>query len=162
MPGILITKSEERAQARVEQLQSRLERRAYELYEAEGSIPGRALEHWLEAERELTRPVPTQLMENDDGTLLLRAEVPGFGLRDLELDVGADCAVLYGTCHERDGRGRIFLDEFGGRVICRRIPLPCDRETGEVKAHLNRGVLDIRVLPAPEGRQGKKGTRHAR
>lgn len=30
-------------------------RRAYELFQARGGEPGHALEHWLEAERELSR-----------------------------------------------------------------------------------------------------------
>ncbi len=31
-----------------------IERRAYEIYEERGSVPGNDVEHWLEAERQLS------------------------------------------------------------------------------------------------------------
>ena len=39
-------------------IRTRIERRAYELWDAEGRPIGRALEHWLRAEAELTGQVP--------------------------------------------------------------------------------------------------------
>lgn len=40
--------------ARDPQLTAKIQERAYRLYEAEGFQEGRALEHWLEAERQIT------------------------------------------------------------------------------------------------------------
>ena len=40
--------------ARDAQLTAKIQERAYRLYEAEGFQEGRALEHWLEAERQIT------------------------------------------------------------------------------------------------------------
>ena len=40
-------------------LQHRIRTRAYEIYEAKGKRHGRALEDWLEAEREITREIGT-------------------------------------------------------------------------------------------------------
>lgn len=148
MSGILITTNDERAEARLEETQSRIARRAYQLFQAEGSRPGRALADWLEAEREISRPVPAEILEAEDGALIVRAEVPGFQLGDLELDLGPDRAVLFGNCHEPNGRGRILLDERGGPSICKRIPLPLGVDTREVKTRLQRGVLDIHIAPA--------------
>jgi Protein of unknown function (DUF2934) len=39
-------------------IRARIERRAYELWEAEGRPQGRELEHWLRAEAELKGHVP--------------------------------------------------------------------------------------------------------
>jgi hypothetical protein len=36
-------------------------RRAYELFQARGGEPGHDLEHWLEAERELSRTAPSDV-----------------------------------------------------------------------------------------------------
>jgi hypothetical protein len=41
-------------EARDLQLTAKIQERAYRLYEAEGFQEGRALEHWLEAERQIT------------------------------------------------------------------------------------------------------------
>ena len=42
----------------VEDLEKKIERRAYELFEARGSEPGHELEDWLEAEREVRAAMP--------------------------------------------------------------------------------------------------------
>ncbi|HKY72999.1 MAG TPA: DUF2934 domain-containing protein [Nitrospira sp.] len=42
------------AEPRDPQLTAKIQERAYRLYEAEGFQEGRALEHWLEAERQIT------------------------------------------------------------------------------------------------------------
>jgi hypothetical protein len=42
-------------------------RRAYELFQARGGEPGHALEHWLEAERELSRTAPSEAHDQPRG-----------------------------------------------------------------------------------------------
>ena len=46
-------------------LQDAVERRAYELWQAAGYPEGRALAHWLQAERELGLPAGTTLPSLD-------------------------------------------------------------------------------------------------
>lgn len=43
---------------RDDDLNARIQRRAYQLWEAEGRPSGRAMEHWLSAEAEIKRQLP--------------------------------------------------------------------------------------------------------
>lgn len=163
MAGILIANNAERAQARLEETQSQLERRAYELFEAEGRTHGRALKHWLEAEREMTRAAAAELVRGDDGSLFIRAEVPGFQPDELELDLATGFAVLYGTAHERNGSGQHLLNERGGPVVCKFIPLPAGVQVqpDDVTAHLSRGLLDVHIRLAHRDAQPDDGARRS-
>ena len=51
-PNTIQQKSDDR---QPEVLQDRIEKRAYELYEARGATPGHALEDWTQAEAEILR-----------------------------------------------------------------------------------------------------------
>jgi len=61
-------------------------RRAYEIFETNGREFGRDLENWFRAERELLHPVPLNITESDS-SLELKAEVPGFTEKELEIGV---------------------------------------------------------------------------
>src|SRR5579872_83226 len=60
-------------------------RRAFELFQADGRI-GHELDDWLRAEAELLHPTHLVLTESD-GDFILRAEVPGFTAKDLDIEV---------------------------------------------------------------------------
>ncbi|MDE3136722.1 MAG: DUF2934 domain-containing protein, partial [Acidobacteriota bacterium] len=70
-------------------------RRAYEIFEANGRQFGRDMEDWFRAERELLQPVNVEIRESDD-LLTLKAEVPGFDAKDLEISVEPDRLTLAG------------------------------------------------------------------
>jgi hypothetical protein len=46
---------QQKSDHRLEALQERIQKRAYELYEARGATPGHELEDWTQAEAELLR-----------------------------------------------------------------------------------------------------------
>ena len=56
--------------------------RAYKLFESQGFVHGRDREDWLRAESEILLPVPVDVMETES-ELTVRADVPGFGEKDL-------------------------------------------------------------------------------
>ena len=61
-------------------------RQAFEMLESNGRTFGRDLEDWLKAEGELFHPVHMTLTEAGD-TLEVKAEVPGFSEKELEISV---------------------------------------------------------------------------
>jgi HSP20 family protein len=61
-------------------------RRAYELFAQGGYRNGRHFEDWLRAESEVLEPVPVEIVDNEE-SLTLHAEVPGFAPKDLEVKV---------------------------------------------------------------------------
>lgn len=63
-----------------------LARRAYELFEGRGCQDGHDLEDWFRAESELLNPMPVEISEAED-QLIVRAEVPGFRDKDIEMRV---------------------------------------------------------------------------
>src|SRR5437868_11483401 len=58
--------------------------RAYELFEARGSEHGHDCEDWLRAESELLTPIPATVVDTDGG-FTVRAELPGFTGKDVEV-----------------------------------------------------------------------------
>jgi HSP20 family molecular chaperone IbpA len=71
---------------RIERIRQEIARRAFEIFESEGGLFGRDMEHWFKAEAELLHPVHTNITESDD-TLTVQAEVPGFQPDELEVSV---------------------------------------------------------------------------
>ena len=61
-------------------------RRAFEIFESNGRTLGRDLEDWFQAEGELLHPVHVTLTESGD-TIEVKAEVPGFSEKELEISV---------------------------------------------------------------------------
>ena len=59
-------------------------RRAYELFESSGFTHGHADDDWLLAESEILLQAPVDVTETETG-LTIRADVPGFREKDLEV-----------------------------------------------------------------------------
>ena len=68
------------------QIHEVIARRAFDIFESRGRSPGHDLEDWSRAESELLHPIPLNVTESN-GQYIVRAEVPGFGSKDLEVMV---------------------------------------------------------------------------
>jgi HSP20 family protein len=126
-----------------------ISRRAFELFEGNGRMFGRELEDWFKAERELLRPVRTELTESDE-SLEIKAEVPGFTEKELEISVQPRRVVITGKHEAADKeqkKGQIVRSETYSDQILRIVDLPVDVETDKVTATLKNGVL---VLAMPK------------
>ncbi len=89
----------------------------------------------------------------EDGTLVLRAEVPGVDpARDLEVVVGGGALRVHAHREEKaehkDKRG--YRSEFRYGELTRTVRLPEGVSEDDVKATYGDGVLEIRV-PLPDG-----------
>src|SRR5580658_1986925 len=71
---------------RMEQLNSAIARRAYELFENDGGTSGRDLVHWLQAESEFLHPAHMRILESEDA-VTVKTEVPGFSVNDLQVSL---------------------------------------------------------------------------
>lgn len=135
-------------------LHDSIAKRAYELFEHDRHEPGRALEHWLNAEKETLHPVALELMETVDA-LTLRAEVPGFRGEDLKLSVEPRRLAISGkreTREEKESRRTIYQERLSDQ-ICRSLELPIEIDPSQTKVAIQDGVLEISMPKAPRTRQ---------
>jgi HSP20 family protein len=137
-----------------DKLYDSITRRAFEIFENDGRFLGRALEHWLRAERELLQPVPLNMTESD-GNYIVQAEVPGFGSQDLEIEVEPRRLAISGK-HETkqdETKEKTIRSEWRTDQILRTLDLPADVDTSKVSAALKDGILTVAL---PKAQHGKK------
>lgn len=118
-----------------------ISRRAFQLFEDNGRVFGNDLEDWFRAEREMFRPLYTKLTESDE-SLKIKAEVPGFTEKELEISVQPRRIVIAGE-HESTGKE---IDKLLSEQVLQIVDLPAEVETDKVTATLKNGVL-ILVMP---------------
>jgi HSP20 family protein len=124
-------------------------RRAYELFESRGRQHGNDLEDWLQAESELLRPIPIEVAEQDD-TLTVRAEIPGFATEDLEIKMEPSRLLIKGKKEqptERKTRKTTFSEFPANEVfVSRVVSLPVEINPEKSIATLQDGILHV-TLP---------------
>ncbi len=139
---------------RLAEINNQIARRAYEFFEANGSVHGRDIENWARAEREILRTVPLEVLETETEITIL-AETPGFNEKDLEVRVEPRRLLIAG---KRGGateqkEGKTVYSERHSQQIFRVVDLPSRIDPEGVKATLSDGLLEI-TLPKPVA--GKK------
>jgi len=124
-----------------------ISRRAYEIFEGNGRAFGRELEHWFQAERELLHAVHVSIEESDD-SLAVKAEVPGFSEKELEIDLEPRRLTITGKweAKKEEKKGKIVYAERCSDQILRIVDLPAYIETAKVTATLKNGILEF-TLP---------------
>jgi HSP20 family molecular chaperone IbpA len=139
---------------RTNRIHNAIARRAFELFEGDGGLFGRDLEHWLQAEAELLHPVHVQVAESNEA-VQLQAEVPGFSPKELEVSVQPQRVIISGKkeSNEEHKIGKIVYREQCSNEILRLIELPADVEASKTIATLKNGVLALRM---PKGSQTKR------
>jgi HSP20 family protein len=125
-------------------------RRAFELFESNGRWLGRDWADWLQAESEVLHPIPLEVKESD-GDYTLRAEVPGFAAKEIEIRVEpyqVSIAGKHETKEEETKKGRTICSELRANQILRTVSLPAHIDTGKVSATLKDGVLTVELPKA--------------
>ncbi len=119
-------------------------RRAFEMFEDNGRWFGHDLDDWFRAEAELLHRLPLELKESDED-FTVRAEVPGFTAKDLEISLEPRCLKIAGKreTREEEKRGKTIRSEFCADQIMRAIDLPADVDASKASATLKDGVLTI-------------------
>jgi len=139
--------------ARAEAIFDEISRRAFEIFEGNGRIFGHELEHWLQAERELLHPVHIQVSESGEA-LEVKAEVPGFTEKDLEVKVEPRRLVISGKreTKKEEKKGKTVYSETCSDQIMRVVDLPADVETEKFTATLKDGVLALSLPKSAKAR----------
>jgi len=131
------------------ELYDNIARRAFSFFEDEGWIHGHDVDHWLKAESEFLTPVSVELSETET-ELAVRAEVPGFSEKDLEIGVEPGRLLIKGRVEKKseEKKKKTFYAEISSNEIFRSISLPSDIDPEKVTAVLKNGVLDITMAKA--------------
>ncbi len=127
----------------------RIAKRAFELFQVRGFANGHDLEDWFTAERELLKPVALELKDTKDD-LVVKAEVPGFDAKDLEIEMEGDNLVIKGKREttKEEKEGKTIYTERKAEQIYRMIELPVPVLTEKAVAEIKNGVLELKLPKA--------------
>jgi len=123
--------------------------RAYQLFVSRGCSPGQEFEDWLRAESEILHPIPLDVTDIES-QLVVRAEVPGFTEKDLEVRVAPRCLLIIGERQEplEQRTGRTVYSERHANQIFRVLDLPARIDPDGVRATLSDGILEVTLSKA--------------
>ncbi len=131
--------------------------RAYELFENDGHRDGHDLEDWYRAESQLLQSVPVEFGETDH-SLTVRADIPGFTDREVEVRVGSHRLVISGKKeHIFDHRSR----DVRPAEICRSLDLPSEVDPNKVAATFREGKLEVTLPKVAAERKGPTAVKAA-
>jgi HSP20 family protein len=98
---------------------------------------------------------PVDILEKGDD-LLIRAELPGVKIEDLDVRVEDDVLHLQGQRQETEvEEGRSYRRERSYGAFARSFSLPTTVDAAKIRAQLRQGVLEI-VLPKAEEAKPRK------
>lgn len=134
---------------RIQQVYDSVARRAFDIFETNGRWFGRELDDWLQAESQLLHPVHLEIAESDDN-LTVRAEVPGFSTKELEINVEPRRLTITGKheAKEESKKGKTIYSERCAKEILRSFDLPAEIDSTKVTATLKDGILNIELPKA--------------
>src|SRR5258708_4578081 len=149
----LVKHSSEEISNQFSQIYDVIARRAFDIFGSRGRSPGHELEDWVRAESELLRPVPLNVAESD-GEYVVRAEVPGFGDKDIEVIVEPLYLAISGKRETKkdEQNGKIIRCESRGDRNFRVLDLPPSVDTSKVSTTLRDGIL---MVDLPKARNAK-------
>jgi HSP20 family protein len=132
-------------------MQNRIMRRAYELFEQHGSALGRDLDHWTQAEREIAWKPAFELSEKD-GRFQLEAALSGVNPKDIDIEVTPEDIILKADTHHEhaENKGFVHYCEFEQGRMFRAIRLPKKIDPDKVKAEFKDGLLRLTAQIAEE------------
>jgi HSP20 family protein len=139
---------------RIQEMSNSIARRAFEIFEGRGRALGRDLEDWLQAESEFLHPVHLDIAESDEA-LTVRAEVPGFSAKELEVGVEPHRLTISGkreANEERKSKKTIYTEHCVNQIF-RSIDLPSEVDSSKVTATLKDGVLELSVPKAAKAQK---------
>ena len=136
--------------AEMDQLMRRVEERAFNLFQQRGGGDGLALGDWVRAEHELLETMPIQVKETDHEGIV-HAEIPGFEAKELSIRAEPDCIWVHGKAEKKSESkkgAKECYSEISTNEVYRTISLPTPVNPDKAHAHLEKGVLEIRLEKA--------------
>ena len=120
----------------MESIATRIRNRAHEIFLHRGGSPGRELDDWLEAERQLMWMPDTELIEKDR-EFQARIDIAGVEPKDIRLVALPDSILLQAEPKSREAK------------LFQRFMFSTPIDVEKVTAKLERGILEI---SAPKSR----------
>lgn len=130
--------------SRMNELYDAIARRAFELFENDGAIFGRDLDHWFKAEAELLHPAHIQIKESDDA-IIVDTEVPGFTANELQLSLEPRRLTIRGKKQSSSEQKResVLYSERCSNELLRSVELPVEVNASRASATLQNGILEL-------------------
>ena len=142
--------------AEMNDMYSTIEKRAFELFLQRDGAHGKDLEDWVTAQHEFLRAVPCEVSDKGN-ELMVRAEVPGFNQRELQVKVAPDRIFITGHKErtvQSSSKDRIFSDrEY--KDLFREVPLPMSVDPDKVSTMLHEGILTVFARKAALAEEAK-------
>jgi HSP20 family protein len=128
-------------------------KRAYELFDGNGRTLGHDLNDWFKAEMELLHPVRVHVTESGEN-LEVRAEVPGFNQKEIEISVEPRKLTITGKreSNKEQKRGKTVYSEGCCDQMLRIVELPTTVDADKTTATLKNGVLELTMPKAAKAR----------
>ena len=141
---------------RFQQAYDSIAKRAFEIFDNNGRWFGNDLSDWLQAESEIFHPVHLEIADTDEA-LTVRAEVPGFTAKELDIHVEGNRLTIAGKHEsmEESTKGKTIYSERCAKEIFRSVALPSDVDGSKVNATLKDGVLNLELPKAPHAKSVK-------
>jgi len=136
-----------------QQILDSIEKRAFEISRERGSWTGHQLSDWLQAEAEILHPLHLVIAETEEA-LNVRAEVPGFAAKELDIRVDGNKLLISGRREIKEGKqaGKIIYSEAAATEIFRSVDLPAEIISSKVNANLKDGILNLELPKASRPR----------
>jgi HSP20 family protein len=149
VPVPVFTKGEGTADlaTRMKEVFDNISKRAFDLFETNGRPLGREWDDWFKAESEILHPVLLNVEESDK-SVTVKAEVPGFTARDLQVSLEANRLTITGkreTKEEKTEKKTVYREQHSDQIM-RVIDLPTTVDAEKTSATLKEGVLEL-VMP---------------
>lgn len=138
------------------QMHNEIARRAFEMFENDGSVSGRDLDHWFDAEEQVLHPVHVNISDSDNA-IHVQAEVPGFEPKEIQIGLQPTRLTISGRREEnkeQQDKGKMVYQERCSSDLLRVIDLPAEVDPERTKATLKNGVLELE-MPKTAKSQGK-------
>jgi HSP20 family protein len=139
---------------RFQQVFDSIEKRAFQIFDNNGRWFGHELSDWLQAESEMLHPLHLEIAETDEA-LTIRAEVPGFTAKDLDISVEGKRLTISGKheSKEEGKKGKTIYSERCAQEILRSVELPSDIDGSKASATLKDGVLNLELPKVPHAKR---------
>jgi HSP20 family molecular chaperone IbpA len=140
----------------MQQISAAIAGRAYELFEARGCGHGHDLEDWFRAKSEMLTPIPAKVFDKD-GRITVRAEVPGFTSKDMEVLADPRRLIIRAKKHktpDQEDRQAVLQGQMSNEIL-HVLDLPREIDPEHMTATIKNDVLEVTL---PTVNLGKKTT----
>jgi HSP20 family protein len=128
----------------LDQLQTAIKRRAYDLFRKRGDPWGGPLADWVDAERQLVWKPAIELRQKD-GQFEVLAATPGVDAKDLDVQITPDDVLIKADIHHKHTpeEGAVQVCEFNGGQLFRSVHFPEKIDPNSAAAEYHNGMLRL-------------------